>query len=627
MKTVNPSKSEMLSLLASCQSKPFVFLETAVFDKDNTASFLFKDFTKIITFNYNDSVDLFFNQVDAALKEKSWLCGFFTYEFGYFLEPALYKFREKNNFPLAWLAVCKEPIQIKHEIELPCANKKAEFKIKNIKANISFSEYQKAIAKIKTYLRNGTNYQTNFTFKLKFNFFGDALDFYLSLRQSQPTAYAALINTGKDFIVSLSPELFFKKSGNAIITRPMKGSFERGLTEEEDRSNIKILGSDKKNQAENLMIVDLLRNDLGKIAKKVWVPRLFNIEKYRTIHQMTSTIAAKAKDDIGIKDIFSALFPSGSVTGAPKIKTIGIIKELEKEERGVYTGAIGYFSPKKTACFSVAIRTIHLKNKKGEMGIGGGIVYDSSTVKEYEEALLKAKFLTNKFPDFCLIETIRFQPSQGYFLLKEHLKRLKTSCEYFSVPVDSSKLENKLTKLAYNQKAKSFRVRVLVDLCGNVKIEKAPLNEHKFPLKVTVGSKRIDPKNPFLYHKTTERKIYEVERKRALNKGFFEVIFLNKQGEVTEGTISNVFIRKSGILYTPPVKCGLLNGVLRQHLLKTGRVKEKTLYLRDLSTADDVYIGNSVRGLLKAEIFLDDFRNDSKIKITEGGIYTPYSHE
>ena len=193
--------------------------------------------------------------------------------------------------------------------------------------------------------------------------------------------------------------------------------------------------------------------------------------------------------------------------------------------------------------------------------------------------------------------------------------------------VDSGELENKLTKLAYNTKAKKFKVRALVDLRGNVKIKKGPLNEYSFPLKVAVSSKRIDPKDIFLYHKTTERGMYETERNRALNKGFFEVIFLNKQGEVTEGTISNVFIRKKGILYTPPVKCGLLNGVLRQHLLKTGRVKEKTLYLRDLSTADDVYIGNSVRGLLKAEIFLDDFRNDSKIKITEGRIYTPYSHE
>ncbi|MFA6281917.1 MAG: chorismate-binding protein, partial [Candidatus Omnitrophota bacterium] len=226
------SQNKIISLLAACHKKPFVFLETAAFDKDNTTSFLFKDFKKIITFNHNDNVDLFFDQVEAVLKEKFWLCGFFSYEFGYFLEPALCRFRGKNKFPLAWLAACKEPIQIKRKIDFPSASKTQEFKIKNLKININFSEYQKAIAKIKTYLRNGTNYQTNFTFKLKFNFFGDALGFYLSLKQSQPTAYAALINTGKDFIVSLSPELFFKKTGDTIITRPMKGSFKRGLTQE-----------------------------------------------------------------------------------------------------------------------------------------------------------------------------------------------------------------------------------------------------------------------------------------------------------------------------------------------------------------------------------------------------------
>ncbi|MFA5271435.1 MAG: aminodeoxychorismate synthase component I [Candidatus Omnitrophota bacterium] len=602
METVNPFKSKISSLLASCQNKPFVFLETAIFDKENTASFLFKDFTKIITFNHNDNVDLFFNQAESCLKKKLWLCGFFSYEFGYFLEPALYCFREKNNLPLGWLAACKNPIRINHKIDLKSLKESPDFKIKNLKANISFPEYRKAIAKIKSYLRNGTNYQTNFTFKLKFDFFGEALDFYLSLRVAQPTAYAALINTGKEFIISFSPELFFKKTGNKILTRPMKGSFKRGLTQEEDRKNIETLASDIKNQAENLMIVDLLRNDLGRVAKKVWVPELFNIEKYRTIHQMTSTVSADLKDNAIMKDIFTALFPSGSVTGAPKIKTIGIIKELEKEARGIYTGAIGYISPKKEACFNVAIRTIHLKNKKGEMGIGGGIVYDSSSANEYEEAFLKADFLTKKFPEFFLIETILFEPPEGYVLLKEHLARLEKSCEYFSIAADFKKLEKDLTVLAEKELTKKFKIRLLVDLTGNVKIEKNYLNKEERLVRVAISSKRINPDNIFLYHKTTERKIYDDERQQALKKGFFDVVFLNKKGEVTEGSISNVFIRKGGILYTPPVKCGLLNGVLRQHLFEGGKVKEKTLYLRDVLEADEVYIGNSVRGLLKVQV-------------------------
>jgi para-aminobenzoate synthetase/4-amino-4-deoxychorismate lyase len=285
---------------------------------------------------------------------------------------------------------------------------------------------------------------------------------------------------------------------------------------------------------------------------------------------------------------------------------MGIIKELEKEARGIYTGAIGYISPKKEACFNVAIRTIHLRDKKGEMGIGGGIVYDSSSVREYEEAYLKADFLTKNFPAFCLIETILFEPAQRYVLLAEHLARLKSSCDYFSIPVDLEKVEKELIILANKEPGKKFKVRLLVDLAGNAKIEKSYLSKIEQPVKVAISPQRIDPKNIFLYHKTTERKLYEDERARALKKGFFDTLFLNKKGETTEGAVSNVFIQKNKILYTPPVKCGLLNGVLRRHLLKNGKVKEKTLYLRDLLAADKVYMGNSVRGLVKAEIVLAD---------------------
>ncbi len=596
------SEKEIFSLLKSCQDKPFIFLDTAVFDKENATSYLFKGFTKIITFNYGDNLDLFFEEIEDAIRKKLWLSGFFSYEFGYFLEPALHHFREKNKFPLAWLAVSKEPMKIKHKLDLTSACRKPHFKIKNLKANVDFPEYQKAIRKIKNYLRNGTNYQTNFSFKVKFDFFGSVLDFYLSLRHAQPTAYAALINIGKDFIVSLSPELFFKKSGNAILTRPMKGSFPRGVNEEADRLNMAVLAADRKNQAENLMIVDLLRNDLGRISQQVWVSKLFNIEKYRTIHQMTSTVAAKLKSNIKTKDIFTALFPSGSVTGAPKIKTMEIINELEKEPRGIYTGAIGYISPEKRACFNVAIRTIHLKNKKGEMGIGGGVIYDSSALKEYKEAYLKADFLTKNFPHFRLIETILFKPSQGYYLLKEHLNRLKKSCNYFSIPVNLEKIEKDLFHLANKNSQKKFKVRLSVDLAGKTKIEPSCLDTESEPVRLLISSKRTDPDNIFLYHKTTERNLYDREREEALKKGFFEVLFLNNKDEVTEGAISNIFIRSNGMLNTPPVKCGLLDGVLRQQLIKTGQAKEKNLSLQDILKAKELYIGNSVRGLLKVQI-------------------------
>ena len=613
------NQNEIISLLKPHLKKPFVFLETANFDKDNVSSFLFKDFSEVFIFNYKDDVDKFFEKAESCLGKNQWLCGFFSYEFGYCLEPALYYLKEKNNFPLAWLACCKEPVKIINCHPIPvCADRKSKksFRIKNIKPNISYRQYATTIRKIKTYLGNGTNYQTNFTFKIKFSFSGDVLNFYAALRAAQPTSYMALINTGECFIISLSPELFFRQDGNKITTKPMKGTIGRGNTLSEDKINESKLTADKKIMAENLMIVDLLRNDLGRVSKKVWVPEIFCAEKYRTLYQMTSTISAKLKNDTGIREIFSSLFPSGSVTGAPKIKTMEIIKELEKEPRNIYTGAIGYISPAQKACFNVAIRTIVLSEDKGEMGIGGGIVYDSSAKKEYTEAMLKAKFLTQGLDGFSLIETILWA-EKGYFLNDLHLNRLKKSCEYFSIKLNFDKLKKELNILAKKLKAKGgrFKIRILANLEGNFMIENSPLGELGFPVKVKISRKKINPQDIFLYHKTTKRKFYEEEREKAKNAGCFEAIFFNKYGELTEGSISNVFVPKNGMLYTPPVKCGLLNGVLRQHLLRTDKAKEKTLYLRDILAADAIYIGNSVRGLMKAEISLASLRNNSKIKI------------
>lgn len=620
------SQKEIISLLTPCLKKHFVFLETANFDKDNTNSFLFKDFSKILIFNYKDDADEFFEKAENCLEQGQWLCGFFSYEFGYCLEPALYHLKEKNKFPLAWLAASKEPIKVIHREPLSMRTDKEpekKFRINSIKPSIGYNQYAKAIEKIKNYLRNGTNYQTNFTFKIKFSFSGDVLNFYLALRVAQPTSYMALINTGEYFIISLSPELFYKTKGNKITTKPMKGTFERGNTLFSDKVNENKLTADKKIMAENLMIVDLLRNDLGRISKKVWVSQLFSTEKYRTLFQMTSTISAELKNNTGIREIFFSLFPSGSVTGAPKIKTMEIIKELEKEPRNIYTGAIGYISPDKNSCFNVAIRTIALCSDKGEMGIGGGIVYDSSAKKEYAEALLKAKFLTQGLDNFSLIESILWTARRGYYLIDLHLNRLKKSCEYFSVNADFDKLKKELGILEKKLKAENgkFKIKILTDFEGSFRLEKSSLDKQTLPVRIKISRKKIDPRDIFLYHKTTKRVLYEEERYKAQNAGFFEVIFFNKYGELTEGSITNVFVAKRGVIYTPPVTCGLLNGVLRQHLLKNANVREKTLYLRDVLAADKVYVGNSVRGLLKAEISLADSRNDSRIKITGDKMY------
>jgi len=604
------------------QNHPYIFLETLTHDKENKNSFFFNNFTDLLIFNYGDDPGLFFKKAQDYLDKGYWLCGYFAYEFGYFLEPALKPLREKNDNSLAWLGACKNPVLIDYQKKYSSLENKnsslfssaqAHYKIKNIRPNISHSEYSDGISQIKHYLEEGLTYQVNFTFKVKFDFEGELLDFYLNLRHTQPTSYAALINTGQSQIISFSPELFFRIRGKNIVARPMKGTIARGKTPEQDRRACVMLRESEKIRAENVMIVDLLRNDLGRISKKVRVAKLFEVEKYRTLYQMTSTIEAKLKDNLKLKDIFSSLFPCGSVTGAPKIKTMEIIKSLEKEPRGIYTGAIGYIAPNKKACFNVAIRTIQLRSKAGELGIGGGIVYDSLPDAEYNEALLKAKFFMQRFSKISLVESILWEKKE-YFLLDLHLKRLQNSCDYFSIPLDLKKLKCKMKREAPKEEGK-FKVRLMVDMEAKLSIEKIPLDEIPQSPKVKLSSKRIDPRDILLYHKTTQRELYDQERAKANSEGFFEVIFLNKEGQLTEGSITNIFIEKNNQLYTPPLQCGLLPGVFRQYLLKQGKAKEKTLYLNDICKADTVYIGNSLRGLVRAEVSLVDLQNESKIGV------------
>jgi len=598
-----------LRKLLEAQNLPYVFLETLRFDRENKTSFLFGNFIDLVTFRSGDDLDKFFRKIEGYLNKGYWLSGYFSYEFGYCLEPRLQPLLAKGKQPLVWLGVSKAPKTIlnKRNNFLRQSQKEAlalnrGHRINNLHPNISHSHYLKQIERIKDYLSQGLTYQVNFTFKVKFDFEGDYLDCYLNLRRSQPSSYAALINTDQTKIISLSPELFFRINGKKIVARPMKGTSKRGVTLKQDQQLREELLSSIKTRAENIMIVDLLRNDLGRISQSVSVPNLFEIEKYRTLYQMTSIIKARLKNNLKLKDLFSSLFPCGSVTGAPKIKTMQIISGLEKEPRGVYTGAIGYISPKRDACFNVAIRTISLKNKEGEMGIGGGVVYDSIDRSEYEEALLKAKFFVEGFPQIKLIETLLLVGGR-YPLLDLHLKRLKASSEYFLVSVDISRVKKALLRLAGKLRGK-FKVRLLVDLAGEFKLEEQILEEVREPVKATISSQRMDPNNSFLYHKTTKRKLYDQERKKANLEGFFEVVFLNIYGELTEGSITNIFVSKKGKLYTPPLKCGLLPGVLREDLLKKRKAREKVLYEKDVFEADKVYLGNSLRGLLEAEIIV-----------------------
>ena len=584
-------------------AKPFIFLETAAPDAENRRSFLFNDFKVTLVFRAGDDPVDFFQKAESFLKKGYWLAGYFSYEFGYWLDEALAPLRRAGDFPLAWLAVCKRPddqpakplrgVPPWRETRRPETD--TGYQIKNITQNISQKQYAKDIHTIKKYLGLGRTYQVNHTFKLKFDFQGDPAGFYRSLKSRQPTPYSAVIFDGRRHILSFSPELFFRRAGQKIIARPMKGTLSL------NGGRARFI-NDPKTRAENIMIVDLLRNDLGRICRKgmVKATKLFALEKYPTLYQMTSTISGRLKKSIGWQEIFVSLFPCGSVTGAPKIETMRIIAELEKEPRGIYCGAIGYISPQGDACFNVAIRTAVINKGKGELGVGGGIVYDSQAPKEFKEALLKAEFLTRPIPQFSLTETMLWEKDKGIYLGNLHFDRLVRSSDHFSIPLNMKVLLKALQKKVRKLNRDS-KIRILVDQQGLFTITVGRLDRHKPPFKIKISPKRLDPQNPFLYHKTTLRGLYDQGLKTARSQGFYEVIFLNKQGQVCEGSFTNIFIQQRGKLYTPPVLCGLLPGVLRQQLLKTGKAQEKTLYLKDLRRADKVFVGNSVRGLLEVE--------------------------
>ncbi len=604
------SRQKVAEILKVPRHEPFVFLETAKPDARNYRSFLFSRFQEIITFRPGDSLDGFFKDIRRCLRQGNWLCGFFSYEFGYLLEKKLASLiPDELPYPLAWLGVCRKPVVFDHRRLKPdkpddSVDDPLSF---HVFPNITHRDYVEAIGRIKNHLENGETYQVNYTFKLKSEqFVCDAGKLYLSLRKKQPTAYSAYIHTGNEDFLSFSPELFFRRDRDRIDTRPMKGTIRRGRCPEEDLRYKLRFAHDAKIQAENVMIVDLLRNDLGRIAgvKKVGVDELFTIEEYPTLYQMTSSVRARLSPRCDTPDVLNALFPSGSVTGAPKVRTMQIIRQLEKEPRGIYTGSIGYISPGGQACFNVAIRTLAVNTSKKtcEIGTGGGIVYDSIDQQEFEEAMLKAQFFLNPHQEFSLIETIRWDHN-GYRFLDLHLNRLSNSCAWFGRLYDRERIITRLHQAAENfSPHKAYKVRLLWKLSGKAIVTYDILEETGEPVKVSISSTMVDPRSGFLYHKTTCRQMYESEQARARRRGFFEVIFFNQKGELTEGAMTNIFLKKHGRLFTPPVKCGLLPGVLREEFLRQSRVEEKILTRRDLLDADAMYVGNSVRGLLEARV-------------------------
>ena len=610
MKTYAQFPARYQSLVAANPGS--ILLQTSRFDDENYRSYLFTQPVRTLSINNG-----LFDEIDQALASGAYVAGYLAYECGESLQKMDHCGRQNTNMPPGWFGVYSKACVFDHRTgefegdapdDFPAeAPKPGEsFAIQNLRLGIDEKSYAEKIAAIQEYILAGDTYQVNFTDQVRFDFSGSAMALFAALINSQPVQYSAFLHAENWQILSFSPELFFRLKDHRIVTRPMKGTARRGADNLEDKHIAHWLQNDLKNRSENVMIVDLMRNDLGRICEygSVRVDRLFAVEKYETLFQMTSEVSGTLRPGVRSSDIFASLFPCGSVTGAPKHRTMEIIQELERGPRGVYTGAIGFFSPAREAVFSVPIRTVVLENNRGAMGVGSGIVIDSQAEEEYRECLLKFEFLTRREETFQLLESILW--IDGYSFLPLHLERMESSAAYFGFNFDRTSileaLEEVGKQLACGARTK---IRVLLERSGAVKITHAPVEEQAGSGTVTISTIRISSSDRFLRHKTTRRQLYDRLYEEALRRGYDEVLFLNERNEVTEGAISNVFVEKDGQWFTPPVDCGLLPGIYRRHLLETKpAAAERRLHLEDLASADEVYICNAVRGCRTVTVVL-----------------------
>ncbi len=520
-----------------------------------------------------------------------WAAGFISYEAAGAFDVAL-KTHSPGDFPLLRFGLFEEV----QKVLLPSQSSIEDYELGEWRPSVLRDEYVEAIAKIKDHIAAGDTYQVNYTFRLNAGFSGDPFSFFCDLAAAQRGGFGAFVEMDDFAICSASPELFFDLSDGVLTARPMKGTFPRGLTFSKDRKHAETLKNSPKDRAENIMIVDMIRNDLGRIAEPGSVETLscFDLENYPTVWQMTSTVKGKLpRRHKGARDseFWRALFPCASITGAPKVKTMEIIQGLEKSARGIYTGSIGFMAPNGDAQFNVAIRTAFVDRTAGtvEYGIGGGIVWDSNTDAEYEEALSKAAILTKKTPVFELIETMLWEDG-GFFLLERHLTRLAESAEFFGFRFDREKLCADLRNLRLHSSA---RIRVLLRECGEFNIQVLGLNRQKASSTLAIAKEPVDSTDLFLYHKTTNRAVYE--KAKANFPDADDVLLYNERGELTESCIANIVVELDGHNVTPPISCGLLAGTFRNELLERGDIEERVIHLRDLKQADSIGLINSVR--------------------------------
>ncbi len=531
-------------------------------------------------------------EVVRLARERRWYAAGFV---GYEAAPAFdfaHETHPPDDFPLAWFGLYQRVAAWQPPTPGGVPLLRRDWQLFPDQA-----DYRRGFEQIRRHLRDGDSYQVNYTARLRCQPAGKADELFASLLADAP--YGAWLDFPDFALCSASPELFFQLRGDQVRVRPMKGTRARLPRLTPDLEAAAELRASAKERAENLMIVDMLRNDLGRVALpgSVRVTDLFRLEKYPTVWQMTSSVEARCRGDF--LELFRALFPCASITGAPKAQTMRIIRQVEPEPRRIYTGTIGFLRPDGSAQFNVAIRTLLLDKQRDllEYGTGGGIVWDSRPEEEYRECLAKTRILQREHPpDFSLLETLRWHPCRGYFLLEAHLRRLMESAAYFDYPCDPDRIRQRLVRLAADFPPSGQKIRLLLDRRGEYRVEHSALPDGnpKTPLLAAPAREAVDPENVFLYHKTTERRVYE--QARATDPAAEEVILWNNRGELTETRIANLVVYLDGQWLTPPTDCGLLDGTYRRHLLQRGLIREQVIPVEKLGTCRAVFAINSVRG-------------------------------
>ena len=580
--------------------QPFVLLDDARLS-DAAPARLYRNPVRTLVARTAAELHTVWDQLAEGQASGLHAAGYLAYEAGFALEP---KFADKAqnrdiHTPLAWFGLFEAFQKIDAKTVASQLPDPVGAWLGPLRPKVARGEYDTAFDAVERYITDGDIYQANLTFRAEANYAGNPLALYAALRSRSAAGYGGVIWTGEQWFLSFSPELFFALKDGRVTTKPMKGTASRPADPVADAAIATELREDPKQRAENLMIVDLLRNDLSRVSEpgSVAVPELFVIESYPTVHQMTSTVTAKLAAGLGAVDLIRAIFPCGSITGAPKIRAMEIIDEIESTSRGIYCGSIGRIDAGGDAAFNVAIRTFHLnvQEKRVSVGLGSGVVADSVGADEWAECLAKGRFAAVTRPDFDLIETMRFEPSSGIARLELHLDRMKESARALDFAFDRHEVRNRLHAAIFHL-ADPVKLRLVVSRGGASAIEIRPLPvDITEPWRVAVVPLPVDPQDFRLSHKTSDRAFYDNARKAA---NLDEVLFVDSAGFLTEGSITAIFVERDGKLMTPSLARGLLPSVLRRQLIESGRAVEANLCPDDL--ADGFLLGNSLRGLFPA---------------------------